>query len=431
MIRLNAKFTIALPILALASFLSACHSGESEKEVKPEVPVQTAVVELHDLSRHITAYAVLWPHAEAALTPKVISPIAVWYVQRGSPVHKGQLLALLENKDIAAAVEDNKGALAQAQAAYETSTKAGIPEEVMKAELDVAQAKQNLDANTKLVESRRKLFQQGALARKDLDASEVAYVQAKAQYDLSEQHLQSVQAITKQQSMAAAKGQLTSAQGKYAGSAVQLSYTQVRSPIDGTVTDRPLYVGETPAPGTALLIVMDMDTIVAKAHIPQTEAQQLRVGDAATISVAGLEKTVRGKVTLVSPAIDPNSTTVEIWVSAANKSGALRPGSTAKLDIVSSALKNTLAVPSMALVQAADGAHVMVVDNGSIAHDTTVQTGIVDTEQQLTQITLGLESGERIVTVGAYGLPDGSKVIPASLKSTPSQSGKSKPGDKD
>jgi HlyD family secretion protein len=231
--------------------------------------------------------------------------------------------------------------------------------------------------------------------------------------------------------MAAAKGQLASAQGKYAGSAVQLSYTQVRSPIDGTVTDRPLYVGETPAPGTALLIVMDMDTIVAKAHIPQTEAQQLRVGDAATISVAGLEKTVRGKVTLVSPAIDPNSTTVEIWVSAANKSGALRPGSTAKLDIVSSALKNTLAVPSMALVQAADGAHVMVVDNGSIAHDTAVQTGIVDTEQQLTQITSGLESRERIVTVGAYGLPDGSKVIPASLKSTPSQSGKSKPGDKD
>jgi len=431
MIRLNAKFTIALPILALAGFLSACHSGESEKEVKPEVPVQTAVVELHDLSRHITAYAVLWPHAEAALTPKVISPIAVWYVQRGSPVHKGQLLALLENKDIAAAVEDNKGSLAQAQAAYETSTKAGIPEEVMKAELDVAQAKQNLDANTKLVESRRKLFQQGALARKDLDASEVAYVQAKAQYDLTEQHLQSVQAITKQQSIAAAKGQLASAQGKYAGSAVQLSYTQVRSPIDGTVTDRPLYVGETPAPGTALLTVMDMNTIVAKAHIPQTGAQQLRVGDAATISVAGLEKTVRGKVTLVSPAIDPNSTTVEIWVSAANKSGALRPGSAAKLDIVSSALKNTLAVPSMALVQATDGVHVMVVDNGSIAHDTTVQTGIVDTEQQLTQITFGLESGERIVTVGAYGLPDGSKVIPASLKSTQSQSGKSKPGDKD
>ena len=431
MIKLKAKLASALPILALGALLPGCHSGESEKEVKPEVAVQTAVVEPHDVSQHITADAVLWPKAEAAITPKVIAPVAVWYVQRGSRVHKGQLLARLESKDIAAAMEDNKGALDQAQAVYETSTKAGIPEEVMKAELDVAQAKQNLDANTKLVESRRNLFQQGAIARKDLDTAEVGYVQAKAQYDISEQHLQSVRAVTRQQSIVAAKGQLTSAQAKYAGSEAQLSYTQVRSPINGTVTDRPPYVGETPLPGTALLTVMDMNTIIAKAHIPQTAAQQLRAGDAATISVAGIEKSAEGEVTLVSPALDPNSTTVEIWVSAPNKSGALRPGSAAKLDIVSSKQKSALAVPSIALVQATDGTHVMVVDKTSIAHDTTVQTGIADSEQQLTQITSGLKAGERVVTVGAYGLPDGAKVIPPSDNLAPAESGTSKPGDKD
>src|SRR5262249_31804107 len=159
----------------------------------------TTVVETHDLSQHVTADAVLWPRAEAAITPKVISPVAVWYVQRGTRVSKGQLLAQLENKDIAAAVQDNEGALQQAQAAYLTSTQAGIPEEMTKAELEVAQAKQNFDANTKLVENRRNLFQQGALARKDLDAAEVAYVQAKAQYDISVQHLNSLQSISKQQ----------------------------------------------------------------------------------------------------------------------------------------------------------------------------------------------------------------------------------------
>lgn len=429
MIKLNAKVTIALPILILGTLLTGCHSA-GEKEVKPEVPVQTAVVGKHDLSHHIAADAVLWPHAEAAITPKVVGPVAAWYVQRGTRVREGQLLARLENKDIAAAVEDNKGTLEQAQAAYQTSTKADIPQEVTKARLDLAQAKQNLDANTKLVESRRNLFQQGALARKDLDTAEVAYVQAKAQYDIAEQHLRLVHAVTQQQSIAAAKGQLTSAQGKFAGSQAQLSYTQVRSPIDGVVTDRPSYVGETPAPGTALVTVMDMDTILAKAHVPQTEAQQMHVGDAASISVAGVDKPVYGKVTLISPALDPNSTTVEIWVSAANKSLALRPGSAAKLDIVTRSVKDALAVPTVALVQTTEGSRVMVVDTNSIAHERAVQTGVVDAEQQLTQIISGLNAGERIVTVGAYGLPDGAKVVPSESEA-PAQGGTSGQKDKD
>jgi multidrug efflux pump subunit AcrA (membrane-fusion protein) len=431
MTKCKARYIALLPALSLAVLLSACHSGENEQDVKPEVSVQTAVVTVHDISHHITADAVLWPRAEAAITPKVISPVAAWYVQRGTHVRKGQLLAQLENKDIAAAVQDNEGALQQAQAAYLTSTQAGIPEEVTKAELDVAQSKQNLDANTKLVENRRTLFQQGAISRKDLDAAEVAYVQAKGQYELAVQHLNSFQAISKQQELAAAKGQFTSAQGKYAGSQAQLSYTQVRSPIDGVVTDRPSYVGETPATGTPLITVMDLETILAKAHVSQAAAQAMKVGDSATLSVSGLETPANGKVTLISPALDPNSTTVEVWVSVANKSGLLHAGSAARLDILSGTVRDTVAVPNSALVQTTDGTHAMVVDAASIAHDTIVQTGVVDSAQQLTQITSGLKAGDHVVTVGVYGLPDGAKVIPASNTSAPPETGKSKPEDKE
>lgn len=427
----RTKSITVLAVLSLGLLLSSCHSGKTDEDVKPEVSVQVVVVATHDISQHVTADAVLWPRAEAAITPKVISPVAAWYVQRGAHVRKGQLLAQLENKDIAAAVQDNEGALQQAQAAYLTTTQAGIPEEMTKAELEVAQAKQNFDANSKIVESRRTLFQQGAIARKDLDAAEVAYVQAKAQYDISAQHLNSLQAISKQQEIVAAKGQFTSAQGKYAGSQAQLSYTQVRSPIDGVVTDRPSYVGETPVAGTPLITVMDLETIIAKAHVPQAAAQLLNVGASATISVSGLEKPVKGNVTLISPALDPNSTTVEVWVSVVNKSGTLHPGSAAKLDILSSTVKDAIAVPNSALVQSNSGTHVMVVDSNSIAHETTVQTGAFDSGQQLTQITAGLKAGERVVTAGVYGLPDGAKVIPASDSSAPPESVKSKPEGQD
>ena len=82
-----------------------------------------------------------------------------------------------------------------------------------------------------------------------------------------------------------------------------------------------------------LLTVMDISQIIAKAHIPQSDAIQLHKGDPAAISLAGLEKTIAGKISLVSPALDPNSTTVEIWVQAANTDLQLRPGMTAQVSI--------------------------------------------------------------------------------------------------
>ncbi len=73
-------------------------------------------------------------------------------------------------------------------------------------------------------------------------------------------------AIGKPQGEKSATGQLTSAKGKFEGAAAQLSYTEIRSPIDGVVTDRPLYPGETPTAGTALLTIMDTSSVIAKAH---------------------------------------------------------------------------------------------------------------------------------------------------------------------
>ena len=64
-------------------------------------------------------------------------------------------------------------------------------------------------------------------------------------------------------------------------------------------------------------MIMDTSSVIANAHIPQAAAAALKVGDAATIMAPGGTQ-VNGKVTLVSPALDPNSTTVEVWVAAPN-----------------------------------------------------------------------------------------------------------------
>src|SRR6185437_1486110 len=248
--------------------------------------------------------------------------------------------------------------------------------------------------------SRKDLFAQGALPRKDLDAAAVQLSQAKTAYDTAKKHYDSLNAVGKQATVKSAGGQLTSARGKLMASEAQLSYTQIRSPIDGVITDRPLYPGEMASTATPLLTVMNTSQVILKAHVSQPDAMLLRKGDQATVTAAGLEKPVEGTVTVVSPALDPNSTTVEIWVQAANPEQQLRPGMAAQLSITAQTVKNALVVPSNALLNATgDTAQVMVVDSSSTAQSRDVKLGIQTAQQ--TQILSGLKAGEQVITDGA------------------------------
>lgn len=397
--------------LALAAVLCLAITGcsKGEKEEAPEVTVQAAPAATADISRVVNTEAVIFPIAQSAITPKINAPVKKFYVARGQKVRQGQLLATLENRDLSAAALDNKGAYEQAEATYSTSVNATLPEEIAKSETDVQTARQELDAQQKLYASREDLFKQGALPRKDLDAAAVSLSQARSAYDVAKKHLDGLNATGKQSALKSASGQLTSAKGKLMNSEAQLSYSEVRSPINGVITDRPLYPGEMASTSTPLLTVMDISQIIAKAHIPQSDALLLRKGDQATITMAGLEKPVAAKVSLVSPALDPNSTTVEIWVQAANPEQQLRPGMTAQIAITAQTVKNALVIPASALINAKeDAAQVMVVDAQSQAQSRDVKVGIQSGNQA--QIVSGLKPGEVVVTAGAYGLPDKTKV---------------------
>src|SRR5271157_2762774 len=216
---------VALP-LALAS---GC-----KKEAPPEtvVTVQAEHPEQGPIAEHIVADAVLAPLAQAAIAPKISAPVRAFYVQRGSRVKAGQLLATLENNDLAAAALDNKGSYMAAEAAYATATKAQVPEDTLKAESDVAQAKANLDLNLSIVKSRKQLFAEGAISGRDLDTAQAALVAAQAAYDAAARHLESVRSVSREAALKSAQGQLTSAEGKYKGAEAQVTYSEIRSPIN-------------------------------------------------------------------------------------------------------------------------------------------------------------------------------------------------------
>jgi multidrug efflux pump subunit AcrA (membrane-fusion protein) len=394
--------------LVCALLLQGC-SKTKEADTSPVVTVQAERPEIGTISEHIMADAVLSPVAEAAISPKITSPIRAFYVQRGSNVKAGQLLAVLENRDLSAQALDNKGQYTAAQALFEMQTKAQVPEEYRKAELDVAQSKAQLDLQKQIVEARKKLFAEGAIPGRDYDTAAAALVQAQAAYDVARNHMNALKDVSEAATIQQAQGQLSSAKGKYLAAEAQVSYSEVRSPIAGVVTDRPLFPGETANSGSTLITVMDTSSLYAKVHLAQTVAQQLKVGDAASVVIPGKDEPVPAKVDLISPALDPGSTTVEVWLRVENHHGEYKAGTPVRTSITGKTVANAIKVPLSAVLTATDGSKsVMVIGPDGIAHKQAVQLGI--NEGAEVQVTQGLTGSETVITSGAYGLDDGTKV---------------------
>jgi RND family efflux transporter MFP subunit len=154
---------------------------------------------------------------------------------------------------------------------------------------------------------------------------------------------------------------------------------------------------------------MDTSSLIAKAHIPQSEAILLRAGDSAELKVANLDEPVKGRVTLVSPALDPGSTTIEVWVEAPKPNPALKPGMTVSLQMTAKTVKDALAVPITSVFKNADGAYyVLLAGTDNKAHQKTVQLGVTNSE--LAQIAGGINAGDPVITSGGFGIPDGTSI---------------------
>jgi HlyD family secretion protein len=396
-------------MLAATLICAACGCGGQEKAEEPVVTVQVTPAQKSAISEMVTSQAVIFPLQQATIAPKITSTITEFRVNRGSHVKKGDLLAVLENKDLAAAAEASKGDLAQAEASYVTTVGASLPQQIQKAQGDAAAAKAALDAAQKVYESRKQLFEQGAIPRRDLDAAEVALVQARAASEQSQKQLADLMRLGKEQAQKAALGSKESAEGKYHAAAAQLSYSEIRSPIDGVVTDRPLYVGDLATANQPILTVMNTSRLIAKVHIPQAQAATLRVGNAAELRVPGLDEPMSARVTLVSPALDAGSTTVEIWVEARKPDPALRPGMTVETSMVSKTAKDAVVVPNGAVFKSPEGdEYVLIAGADQKAHQRKVEVGIRSKDRA--QIASGVKPGEAVITAGGYAVPDGTAI---------------------
>ena len=330
-------------------------------------------------------------------------------MQRGAHVHKGQLLVTLEDRDLQGSAQDSQGAVQQAQAAYTVATKATIPEDLQKAQLDVVQTKANLEVANRTADERKRLLREGAIAGRDTDAAIAAAVQAQAAYDTGLKRLSNVQNTTGRTSAETAQGQLLSARGRLASAEAQVSYANLHSPINGVVTDRPLFPGETAAAGTPVVTIMDTSSLLAKLHLAQATAQKLRLGGAAELHMPGVDNPLPATVTFISPALDAGSTTVEVWLKLANAGGQYKVGTPVHAVIRGYTVPTAIQLPPAAILPADDGStNVLVVGADGVAHKRTVEVGLRTSTS--VQIVAGVTQTDIVVTEGGYGLEDGARV---------------------
>ena len=111
----------------------------------------------------------------------------------------------------------------------------------------------------------------------------------------------------------------------------------------------------------------------------------------------------------VSPMVDANTTTVEVWVQAANPGEKLKPGGTVRVAIIAETIQDTIIVPASALLNSDDGTpKVMIVTADNKARERRVSVGV--RQGKRVQIISGLQEGDKVITSGGLGLEDKAKV---------------------
>jgi membrane fusion protein (multidrug efflux system) len=212
--------------------------------------------------------------------------------------------------------------------------------------------------------------------------------------------------------------ELEAAKANWELARLQLSYTDIRSPIAGTVTQRldHVKVGNTVTPvggviesaDSSLFVVEDLDTLILRVNVPERELSKLSVGQPAELSLDAVPgRTFQGEIALISPSIDPATATFGVRIRVTETGGLLRPGMFARVAIVYERKLDALQIPRTALLDTEGPPKVFVVTDGKAA-ERAVTLGL--SNGAWIEVTDGLKDGEQVVVVGQGAVKPGAAV---------------------
>lgn len=352
----------------------------------------TAKVTQGSIVRAVTATGTVNPVITVQVGTYVSGPITAIYADFNSPVKQGQVIAKIDPRPYAAAVALSTAALANAQAQLKKD-QANLEYQQITYERDVKALKENVDSQDQV------------------DSQKSTFMQARAQVALDQASIQQQQATLQQAQL-------------------NLNYTDIKSPVDGTVVSRNVDVGQTVAASfqtpTLFLVAKDLTKMQVDSNVSESDIGGVLLGQRATFKVDAFpERDFEGKVAQVrqAPITVQNVVTYDVVVNVDNPELLLKPGMTANVNIVTARAKNVVRVPIDALRFVPHGHSEDA--NGAAAADVpgTQTTVWVPNGHRIKplSITTGLSDGTW-VEMKDGGLEQGDLVVTAEARSADKQS---------
>lgn len=353
-------------LLILAPALTGCGkkpdpAAAANQEAAPAMigPENLFVTETRQLVNGPQISGTLVAERAATVRAEVASTVVQALVEEGQSVSRGQLLGRL-NDD---AVRD---LVLSAKSGLRTATEA------------LAVARRN-------AERAEKLSQAGAMAERDLEQARWSATNAEAA--------------------------LADANARLAGAQKQLSYTELRAPLSGIVSERKVNTGDNVSVGNPLFAVVDPASLRLDAQVPVSAVGTLKVGTMVPFAIDGYAgRAFEGRVIRINPALDPATRQVRITVSVPNQGGRLVAGLFAQGRVATES-RTGVVVPGSAIDRRGLRPTVTRIEKG-VARRVEVALGIEDPALDRVEITSGLAAGDTVITGAARGVVPGTRVRP-------------------
>jgi multidrug efflux pump subunit AcrA (membrane-fusion protein) len=384
-------------LAAVAALAAGCSKSETAqargREDAPK-PVKVERVREEPVRRSIEVVGTLAAVDEVTISSEAEGRVSKLLADLGDRVRAGQTLMELDAEKLQYNLEQQKAALARALAKYGASDSRHLPPiertpDVVKAQAELVQARQGLDRAEEL--HKRQL-----VPRQTLDDAQTMVQSKQASYDSALQNAKNLRADI----------DASEATAKLADR--QLRDTTIRAPFDGYVQKRLVNLGEYVKVQTPVMAVVRVDPLKVIAEIPERMAPWVKIDQAVDLHVdAYPDKTISGKVSRISPAVNTATRAFPFEALVPNGAAQLKPGTFARVRIVSSQVDQVLTL-SYAALQYRYGVNRVFVVNGDrlVARELKVGERLGDR----IEITSGVKAGETVAISEVDKLVDGTKV---------------------
>ncbi len=337
---------------AAVLLLAGCRNQDQNLTADVEIPVTVEELKLKSIEEYDNTTGTVFPNGEIELKAKIPgnyflenNPATGRPWKLGDQVKQGALIARIEDEEYVNSVK------------YETNQ---LNLELMESEL----------------RKQESLYEKGGVTLRELKTAGINYENAKTTLVNSE---------------------------------LQLGKTKITAPISGVIVDLPYYTrGTQIETGSTMVKIMDYKTMYLDVQLPEKYITDIRPGMMVKLTNYTLpDDTLRGSITQLSPAINPDTRTFKGTISIDNPDLLLRPGMFVKADIVTERRDSVIVIPKSIILSRQRGNTVFIADRG-VAAERIIETGL----ENLTDVEVvrGLTKNERVITSGFETLNSRSKV---------------------